>query len=164
VVGEAVRLAPVGTDHVDERTGLFGTCGHDAARPVVLEAACNEALAVGEQSRGERVALEAGHPAPVEAKAHRPIGVGQQTAGDIRPGPRISARVRAERQLIRGAADRMNLVAKRMTDDFQEFAATAHVQPPLQMPTAGVVAFVDIGGERRKSGVGGSRDLPASPR
>jgi len=48
----------------------------------------------------------------------------------------------------------MNLVAERMTDDLEEFAATAHVQPPLQMPTAGVVAFVDIGGERRKSGIG----------
>ena len=80
--GEPVGLASAHADHVDERTGLFGTCRHDAARPVVLEAAGNEALAVGEQSRGERVARKALHAAPVEAKAHRPIGVGQQTAGD----------------------------------------------------------------------------------
>jgi hypothetical protein len=44
-------------------------CGHDAARSVVFERAADEVHAVGEQGRGERVALETFVRAPIEAEA-----------------------------------------------------------------------------------------------
>jgi hypothetical protein len=77
-----VRLAAAGGDHIDQCARLFRAGRHDAARPVVLEAAADQPPAVGQQRRRQRVARQALHQLPVEAKAERARSVGEQTLGD----------------------------------------------------------------------------------
>ena len=59
--------------HGDEGRGLLGACGHDAARPVVLERATDEVHAVGEQRRGEGVALQPFVGLAVKGEAERTV-------------------------------------------------------------------------------------------
>ena len=80
--GETVGLAPGRPHHVDQRAGLLGTGGHDAARPVVLEASADQALSVREQRRGERVSRLTAQRTAVEVKTDGTGGVGQQALGN----------------------------------------------------------------------------------
>ena len=66
----ARRVAP----HADERTGLFGACRQNAARPVIFEGAAEEVHAVCEQRGGERVACK-----PVEH-----LAVERETSAAVR--------------------------------------------------------------------------------
>ena len=75
--GERVRLQTRASAELDQGVGLVGAGGDDAARPVVLEAATQQAHAVREQRRGERVAGMALQGAAVEAKGQRLRAVDQ---------------------------------------------------------------------------------------
>ena len=102
---QLVRLASARADHIDERAGLLGPCGHDAAGPVVLEAAADQPHAVGEKRRGERVARERFQISRVESKAQRAGRVGERPRGDAagtrhqrpRSGPPAPAAASTER-------------------------------------------------------------------
>ena len=61
----------------DERVRLLDAGREDAARPVVLEAAADEAHAVGEQRRGERVARH-GRPASAVEGERRAAACGRR--------------------------------------------------------------------------------------
>lgn len=53
---------------------------HDAARTVILEAAPDQHLVVGEKRRGQRVAREAAHPLAVEGEVDGAAAVDQPSA------------------------------------------------------------------------------------
>ncbi len=55
--GAEVRRRASRTRHVDDRVRLLGPGAPDSARPVIFEAAADDADAVGEQRRGDAVAL-----------------------------------------------------------------------------------------------------------
>jgi hypothetical protein len=57
--GASIGLLARSAAQFDNRVGFFRTRGLDAARPMILEAAPDQVYAVGEQRRGERVALVA---------------------------------------------------------------------------------------------------------
>jgi hypothetical protein len=50
--------------------GSSGAAGHDAARAVILEGPAHEALAIGQQRRGQRIAPEPGEALAVEGEFH----------------------------------------------------------------------------------------------
>ncbi len=77
-VGLAARAAA----QFDQRVRLLGAGGEDAARPVVLERAADEADAVGDERRGERVARAAVHGDAVEGERVRRRAVDQAAAGE----------------------------------------------------------------------------------
>ena len=80
--GGRVGLAAGRAQDLDQRRGLLRARRHDAARPVVLEAAPDQPDAVRKQRRGEGVAVLTLEKATVEAKADGPVGVGQEAARD----------------------------------------------------------------------------------
>ena len=51
-----------------QRIGLFRPGRENAARAMILERPAYQALAVGKQGRGKRVAVISGHPAAVPAE------------------------------------------------------------------------------------------------
>ena len=65
----------------DDRVGLLRTGGQDAARPMVLEAAPDQVHAVGEQRRGQRVALVSLVGFAVEGETDRVVAI-DMTATD----------------------------------------------------------------------------------
>src|SRR3546814_2685636 len=78
-----VRLeAAIAAIRPDEGVRLLRTGSKDAARAVILERAADEMDAIGQQRRGERVALIAGIGLDVKVKAHGPAGVHPALAGD----------------------------------------------------------------------------------
>ena len=56
---------------LDERVGLLGAGRQNAARPVILERAADQVDAVGQQRRGQRIALQADIGLVVEGEARR---------------------------------------------------------------------------------------------
>ena len=64
-----------------QRVGLFRSGAEQAAGPVVFERASEQVYPVGEQRRGEGVALEAAQLAPIEGEAYR-SGTIDAPAGD----------------------------------------------------------------------------------
>ncbi len=72
-----VRLEPGAFAQPDQGVGLFRAGGDDAARAVILEAAPDQNLTVGQQRRGQRVAVVARHPLAVEGE-FPPRGAVQQ--------------------------------------------------------------------------------------
>ena len=69
----------------DQRVHFLGTEAHHAARAVILEAAAEDALAIGQHRRGERVAGEAGQRLAVEGEVNllrRGRSGGRLPAGD----------------------------------------------------------------------------------
>ena len=87
----AVRLAPRALAQFDQRVRLVGTGGHDPARPVVFEAAADQAHAIGQQGRGERIARMAGELTPVEAEADGFAAVDQAAAGKASRGHGVAS-------------------------------------------------------------------------
>ena len=73
--GARIGLAPRSRPHLDQRIRLLGAGAEDAARPVIFERAADQALAIGKQRRGERIARVAGIGLAVEGEieAARPI-------------------------------------------------------------------------------------------
>ena len=67
----AVRLAPRAGAQLDQRIRLLRAGGNDAARPVILEAAANEADAFRQQRGGKRVTRKARDLASVKAATQR---------------------------------------------------------------------------------------------
>src|SRR3546814_15780361 len=51
---------------------LVGACAQDAARSMIFERPSDEVHAIGEQGRGERIALQSRHRLAVECEAQRP--------------------------------------------------------------------------------------------
>lgn len=78
--GALVRLRPAAGAELDQRVRLFGARRHDAARTVILEAAPDQHLVVGEKRRGQRVAREAAHPLAVEGEVDGAAAVDQPSA------------------------------------------------------------------------------------
>ena len=72
------RLARGVALDLDQRVGLFRAGRQDAARAMVFERAADEMDAVGEQRRGQRVALDAGVGLAVEGEAR---GLACEAAG-----------------------------------------------------------------------------------
>ena len=70
-----IGLAPRAGPQLDQRIRLFGAGAEDAARPVIFERAADQALAIGKQRRGKRIAGIPGIGLAVEAEteAARPI-------------------------------------------------------------------------------------------
>ncbi len=66
--GARVGLAPGAGAQLDEGVGLLRAGRHDAARPVIFERAADQAHAVRDQRRGQRVAGEADIAFAVEVK------------------------------------------------------------------------------------------------
>src|SRR3546814_637053 len=60
------------SDLADERVRLVGACAQDAARSMIFERPSDEVHAIGEQGRGERIALQSRHRLAVECEAQRP--------------------------------------------------------------------------------------------
>jgi len=77
--GARVRLAPRASPELDQRIRFFGTSGENAARAVIFERAADQADAIGEKRRGERVALLAGERPAIETEA-KPVCAVDQTA------------------------------------------------------------------------------------
>ena len=73
--GPGVRLAPRTRPQFDQRVRLLGPRRQDSARTMIFERTADQTHAVGEESRGERIALEARELLAVEAEADglRPI-------------------------------------------------------------------------------------------
>ncbi len=81
------RLAGAVARHGAERVGLLGAGGQKAAGAVILEGAADEVHAVGEQRRGERVAVAALVGVAVEGEAERAGAVDAAAAGRaVEPG------------------------------------------------------------------------------
>ena len=78
--GALVRLVGGPAAHVEQRIGLLAASGHDAARTVVLERPAHQHLIVGQQGRGQRVALYALEPFAVEGEMQRCAAGGQLAA------------------------------------------------------------------------------------
>src|SRR3546814_19073696 len=66
------RVAAVFAPDADERVRLVGACAQDAARSMIFERPSDEVHAIGEQGRGERIALQSRHRLAVECEAQRP--------------------------------------------------------------------------------------------
>ena len=80
--GPQVRRHPgLVARHGDERVRLIGAGRQDAARAMVLERPSEEMHAVGEERRGQRVALETLVGMPVEGEAERRRAVDAAAAG-----------------------------------------------------------------------------------
>ena len=56
--------------NIDERVGFFRPGGENAARPVILEGPTGQVNPIGDQGRGERVALDAGQLTAVECEGY----------------------------------------------------------------------------------------------
>ena len=69
--GAQIRRRRAVARHVDDRVRLLGPRAPDSARAVILEAAADDADAVGEQRRGDAVAREAGVGLAVEGEGER---------------------------------------------------------------------------------------------
>jgi hypothetical protein len=69
--GAQVRLVPSPLADADQRVGLLRAQPDKPARPMVLEAAAEQRLAVGEHRRGQRVAGKARHAPAVEGETQR---------------------------------------------------------------------------------------------
>src|SRR5699024_5660674 len=65
--------------------GFLGAAADNAARPPVLETAADHVDTVGQQRRGQRVAVEALQWVAVVAKVERPIAVDAAAAGQTIP-------------------------------------------------------------------------------
>ncbi|MCY1223425.1 hypothetical protein D9M72_355500 [compost metagenome] len=76
----------------DERVRLRGPGADDAARPMVLEAAADEQLVVGKQSRGQRIARKAAQWTAVEGEAQRFAAIDQTAGGETIAGHRSTLR------------------------------------------------------------------------
>ena len=79
--GAGVGLAPGAGAQFDQGVRLLRAGREDAAGPVILERAADETHAVGEQRRGQRVAVVAGEAASVEAEVARPVPIDQAAGG-----------------------------------------------------------------------------------
>jgi len=79
--GALVGLNAVALAQIDKRVRLFRAAGHHAARAVVFEAAAHQGLAVCQQSRGERVALETFEQLAVELERDLAVAVDQAALG-----------------------------------------------------------------------------------
>ena len=86
--GAGVRLAPRARAELDQRAGLLRAGREDAARAMIFERAADQAHAVGEQRRSERVAGMAGHLLAVEGEGERARAV-DQAAGRGAMGLRL---------------------------------------------------------------------------
>ena len=73
--GDGLIAALLVPEQLNKGTGFLGADAGDAARAVVLEAAGGEALAIGQQSRGQSVTLEAGKNLTVKGKFDRPFPI-----------------------------------------------------------------------------------------
>ena len=76
--------------HGDERRGFLGACRHDAARSVIFERAADEMYAVGEQRRGQGVALQPFVELAVEAEAECAVAAqlaARRQARDVHRSP-----------------------------------------------------------------------------
>ena len=82
--GTEVRLGPGAATDADERVRLFRSDGDDAARTVVLEGTADKMDVVGEQRRGERVALIALIALAVEREGERACAVDPAAIGGAR--------------------------------------------------------------------------------
>ena len=86
--GAQVRLLPRAAAHGHQRVGLLAARRQDAARAVILEGPPHQPHAVGQQGRGQRVALEPLVPRPVEGEGNDPCS--PQQAPARKPHPRAS--------------------------------------------------------------------------
>ncbi len=84
------RFEPVALADRDQRVGFLDARAEDAARPMELEAAADEAFAVREQRRGDRVALESAHRPAVPAPLHRSCAIDQTAAAETECAARIA--------------------------------------------------------------------------
>ena len=82
--GPKVRFGLGAATNADERVRLFRSDGNDAARTVVFEGTADKMNVVGEQRRGERVALIALIALAVESEGEGACTVNPATAGSAR--------------------------------------------------------------------------------
>ena len=76
-----IRLPRSAGSELDERVGLLGTIGDHSAGAVILEAAPEQAHAVGEKRGGECVTGEARVPFVVEREVHRLCAIDSSPGG-----------------------------------------------------------------------------------
>src|SRR5690606_12098415 len=79
--GTGVGLAPGAGPELDQGIRLFRSRREEAARPVILEGAAEQALAVGEQRRRQRVAGMALEAPAVETEGQGPAAVDLAAGG-----------------------------------------------------------------------------------
>ena len=76
-----VGLDPRAAAHGDQGTRLLGSGGEHTAGPMILEAAAEQSLFVGQQGRSQGVAGEAAQIAAIETEADTPAAVDLAAAG-----------------------------------------------------------------------------------
>jgi hypothetical protein len=79
--GAHIGLGAIARAQLDQRIGLVGARGHDAARAMIFEAPPDEMDAIGEQGRGKGVAGIALVALAVEGEAERPGAVDAAAPG-----------------------------------------------------------------------------------
>ena len=79
--GDRLVAALLVPEQLNKGTGFLGADAGDAARAVVLEAPGGEALAIGQQSRGQGVTLKAGKNPTVKGKLDRPFPANEAPSG-----------------------------------------------------------------------------------
>ena len=84
--GAEIRRRAAGAGHVDDRVRLLGPGAPDAARPVIFEAAADDADAAGEQRRGDAVALEPDERLAVEGEGERLAAIDRAALGETESG------------------------------------------------------------------------------
>ena len=75
--GTCVRFRTATRSYGHQRIGFGGTCSQNPARSVIFEAAANQLLSVGKQSRGKGIAGKSFELIAVEAKGKWTAAVDQ---------------------------------------------------------------------------------------
>ena len=133
-----VRRRAAAFAEFDERVRLLRASGQDSARPVIFEAAADEAHAVGDQRGSERVSGMADECLPVEAEPERLASIDEAA---LRKTPAAHAPARGA---TGGADGGANLVGQRVALDLQPLPAACVVVPPFGVPAARVRPRIDI--------------------
>ena len=75
-----IRRLVLGTNHLDQRVRLLRPGGQNAPGPVIFERPTHQPHVIGQQRRGQRIALVARMIAPIKAEPHRFRAVNQPLA------------------------------------------------------------------------------------
>ena len=134
--GAEVRRRAAGARHIDDRVRLLGPGAPDSARPVIFEAAADDADAAGEQRRGDAVALEPDERLAVEGEGERLAAVDRAAFGEAEGGhgPPLRGSAADHRVGRRVARHGEGFHAGPMQPDFAGFALRIGVEIEIVGP------------------------------
>ena len=161
-----VGLATRAVAQFNERVGLLGAGGEDAARPVIFERAPHETHAVRQQRRGQRVA---GIPAiglAVEGERQRARAVDEPAARQAKARGLLRRWHQVASSGRRSQMPPRDRVRARVALNDEPAPAARAVVPELFVGASRIIAQIDVLVERlrRPGALGSGRARPPAPR